>query len=45
VGDDRYLDLVTRGLLWASGRLGADGEIAAGLSIPAGEKAATPSAP
>lgn len=27
VADDRYLDLVTRGLLWAAGRLGADGSI------------------
>lgn len=27
VGDDRYLDLVTRGLVWAAGRLGNDGAI------------------
>jgi type 1 glutamine amidotransferase len=31
VGDDRYLDLVTRGLLWATGRLGDDGAIPAAL--------------
>ena len=29
VADDRYLDLVTRGLLWAAGRLGDDGSIPA----------------
>ncbi|NCA11606.1 hypothetical protein EBR56_07325 [bacterium] len=29
VADDRYLDLVTRGLLWAAGRLGDDGQISA----------------
>ena len=27
VADDRYLELVTRGLLWAAGRLGDDGSI------------------
>jgi type 1 glutamine amidotransferase len=31
VADDRYLDLVTRGLLWAAGRLGDDGSIASEL--------------
>ena len=45
VGDDRYLDLVTRGLLWAAGRLADDGSIAAGLAIPAGEKASAPVTP
>lgn len=30
VGDARYLDLVTRGLLWACGKLGDDGKPAAG---------------
>jgi hypothetical protein len=30
VGDSRYLDLVTRGLLWATGHLTADGEPSAG---------------
>jgi len=30
VGDDRYLTLVTRGLLWATGHLGADGKPAPG---------------
>jgi type 1 glutamine amidotransferase len=40
VADDRYLDLVTRGLLWAVGRLGDDGSIAAGLELSAGEVAA-----
>ncbi len=30
VGDARYLDLVTRGLLWAAGKLGEDGQPAAG---------------
>jgi len=40
VADDRYLDLVTRGLLWAAGRLGDDGAIAADLVLASGEKAA-----
>jgi len=31
VGDGRYLDLITRGLLWAAGRLGDDGSIPADL--------------
>lgn len=30
VGDTRYLDLVTRGLLWATGHLSADGRAAPG---------------
>lgn len=30
VGDARYLDLVTRGLLWACGKLGSDGKPAEG---------------
>ena len=30
VSDPRYLDLVARGLLWATGKLGADGKPAAG---------------
>lgn len=30
VGDARYLDLVTRGLLWSCGKLSADGKPAAG---------------
>ena len=30
VGDARYLDLVTRGLLWACGKLGEDGKPVAG---------------
>ena len=30
VNDTRYLDLVTRGLLWACGKLGSDGRPAAG---------------
>lgn len=30
VGDDRYLDLVTRGILWATGKLAEDGKPAAG---------------
>jgi hypothetical protein len=29
VGDDRYLDLVARGILWAAGKLDADGKAAA----------------
>ena len=29
VGDARYLDLVSRGLLWATGNLTADGKISA----------------
>lgn len=40
VGDGRYLDLVTRGLLWAAGRLGDDGSIPADLAVTAGEPAA-----
>ena len=40
VADDRYLDLVTRGLLWAAGRLGDDGSIPADLALAAGEKSA-----
>ncbi len=35
VGDDRYLDLVTRGLLWATGKLGDDGTPAPGLALEA----------
>jgi type 1 glutamine amidotransferase len=35
VGDDRYLDLVCRGILWAAGRLAADGTPAAGYSLEA----------
>jgi type 1 glutamine amidotransferase len=31
VADDRYLDLVARGLLWAAGRLGDDGSIGSDL--------------
>ncbi|MEI6241626.1 MAG: ThuA domain-containing protein [Planctomycetia bacterium] len=33
VADDRYLDLVTRGLLWAAGKLGDDGAPAPGLTL------------
>ena len=32
VGDDRYLDLVTRGVLWAAGKLGEDGKPVAGFA-------------
>jgi type 1 glutamine amidotransferase len=32
VADDRYLDLVARGLLWATGRLTPQGEPAAGFA-------------
>ena len=32
VEDPRYLDLVTRGVLWATGKLGDDGKIAEGYS-------------
>jgi type 1 glutamine amidotransferase len=35
VGDDRYLDLVSRGILWAAGKLAADGTPAAGYSLEA----------
>jgi type 1 glutamine amidotransferase len=35
VADDRYLDLVTRGLLWAAGKLGDDGAPAPGLALEA----------
>ena len=34
VGDDRYLDLVSRGLLWAAGKLNEAGEPAAGYAKP-----------
>jgi type 1 glutamine amidotransferase len=40
VADDRYLDLVARGLLWAAGRLDNDGTPAAGLALSPGEAAA-----
>ena len=30
VGDAKYLDLVTNGLLWATGKLGQDGKPAPG---------------
>lgn len=33
VADDRYLDLVSRGLLWACGKLGEDGTPAAGYWV------------
>lgn len=33
VGDARYLDLVTRGILWASGKLDDDGAIAEGYGL------------
>jgi type 1 glutamine amidotransferase len=33
VADDRYLDLVTRGLLWAAGKLATDGAAAPGLML------------
>jgi len=35
VADDRYLDLVSRGLLWAAGRLGDDGAPAPGAALEA----------
>jgi type 1 glutamine amidotransferase len=35
VGDDRYLDLVCRGILWAAGRLADDGTPAAGYWLEA----------
>ncbi len=34
VSDARYLDLVTRGLLWSCGKLGADGKPVAGFGKP-----------
>lgn len=34
VGDDRYLDLVSNGLLWVTGKLSDKGEPAAGYSKP-----------
>ena len=40
VADGRYLDLITRGLLWATGKLGDDGEPAAELKLTPGEAAA-----
>ena len=33
VGDDRYLDLVSRGILWAAGKLADDGTPAAGYAV------------
>ena len=30
VADAKYLDLVTRGILWSTGKIGADGKVAAG---------------
>ena len=41
VADDRYLDFVTRGLLWAAGRLADDGSIPADLQPTPGEVSAT----
>jgi len=35
VGDDRYLDLIARGLLWAAGRLADDGAPASGCWVEA----------
>jgi type 1 glutamine amidotransferase len=35
VGDPRYLDLVTRGLLWSCGKLGADGKPVPGYAAKA----------
>ena len=35
VDDPRYLDLVTRGVLWAAGKLGDDGKPVAGYGAPA----------
>jgi hypothetical protein len=32
VEDARYLDLVTRGLLWSVGKLGEDGKATAGYA-------------
>ncbi len=40
VSDPRYLDLVTRGLLWACGKLDAQGKPAAGYEAPAEKRAA-----
>jgi hypothetical protein len=34
VGDDRYLDLVSQGLLWATGKLSDKGEPVAGYAKP-----------
>ncbi|MFM8579789.1 MAG: family 16 glycoside hydrolase [Planctomycetaceae bacterium] len=38
VADDRYLDFVTRGLLWSAGRLRDDGSPAPELALSAGEQ-------
>jgi type 1 glutamine amidotransferase len=40
VADGRYLDFITRGLLWAAGRINDDGTPAADLKLSAGEAAA-----
>jgi type 1 glutamine amidotransferase len=42
VGDSRYLDMVSRGILWTTGKLGDDGTPAAGVvATPAEAAAAT----
>jgi len=38
VADDRYLDLITRGLLWTTGKLDDAGQPAAGFQAPAAAK-------
>lgn len=40
VADDRYLDLIARGLLWATGKLGDNGEPVAELKLTPGEATA-----
>ena len=42
VADSRYLELVTRGLLWACGKLGPDGQPAPGYAAPAQRADARP---
>ncbi len=45
VADDRYLDLVARGLMWAAGRLGDDGSMAEGSGTPEAAPAAASATP
>lgn len=44
MGDPKYLDLVTRGLLWTVGKLGEDGEPLPGYGPPSSSRATSPEA-
>jgi type 1 glutamine amidotransferase len=45
VGDARYLDFVTRGLLWACGKLDDQGKPTPGYEAPARKTAASTAPP